>query len=43
MTNPLFPCDAGLQGALVFESPLFGKFPAKPGLDPGLGRHFGLR
>lgn len=42
-TNPLFPrgWDAGLQGALVFESLLFG-IATKPGLEPGLGRP-GLR
>lgn len=36
---PLFPSgwDAGLQGALVLESPLFG-ITTKPGLEPGLGR-----
>ncbi|KAJ6640539.1 Malignant fibrous histiocytoma-amplified sequence 1 [Pseudolycoriella hygida] len=38
-----YDAEVGLQGALVFESPLFGKELAKPGLDPGLGRHFGLR
>lgn len=40
---PLFPSgwDAGLQGALVFESPLFG-IATRPGLEPGLGRP-GLR
>lgn len=38
-SHPLFPCgcDAGLHGALVFESPLFG-ITTRPGLEPGLGR-----
>lgn len=36
--HPLFPSgwDAGLHGALVFESPLFG-IATNPGLEPGLG------
>lgn len=49
-THPLLPGDEtwagdGLHGALGFElSPLlFVKAPIRFGLEPGLGRHCGLR
>lgn len=47
-TCPLLPGDiwagAGLQGALGFElSPLVARAPIRFGLEPGLGRHCGLR